>query len=473
MLASLGFAMVVVFMALIMTRRLSPMVALILVPVLFAVLGGFTQSMGVMMLEGVRTLAPTGIMLMFAILYFGVMNDAGLFDPLAKTILRLAKGDPVKILVGTAIFALLVSLDGDGSTTYIVVLSAMIPLYQKLRLNPLFLSAIVMLAVGVTNTVPWGGPTARAASALHLDPAELFMPMLPALLGCACWVIFCAAMLGFWERKRLGMLPSLEIQTDIPPTLTLPREGGGDFESSKRDFEPSKTENQFEAAISLKRDEYQFDAGTEYQLDQVAPKNFIWNLLLTLLLIVLLMLGSLPMPILFMLGLAMALMINYPRLEDQKTRLAAHAPSVMFVVSLIFAAGLFTGILSGTHMVDAMTASILAVISKNTGPHLSIITALISMPMTFLISNDTFYYGMLPILSRAAANYGISAAEIGRASIIGQPIHLLSPLVPSTYLLVNMAQVDFSAHQRFTMGWAVISCLVMLTLGLMTGVIPV
>ena len=481
MLASLGFAMVAVFMALIMTRRLSPMVALILVPVLFAVLGGFTQSMGGMMLDGVRTLAPTGIMLMFAILYFGVMNDAGLFDPLAKTILHLAKGDPVKILVGTAIFALLVSLDGDGSTTYIVVLSAMIPLYQKLRLNPLFLSAIVMLAVGVTNTVPWGGPTARAASALHLDPAELFMPMLPALLGCACWVIFCAAMLGFWERKRLGTLSQLplEMQTDTPPTLTLPREGGGDFEISKGDLESSKAENQFDAAVSLKRVESQFEASTEHQLntghqiDNVAPKNFIWNLLLTLLLIVLLMLGSLPMSILFMLGLAVALMINYPRLEDQKSRLSAHAPSVMFVVSLIFAAGLLTGILSGTHMVDAMTASILAVISKNTGPHLSIITALISMPMTFLISNDTFYYGMLPILSQAASNYGISAAEIGRASIIGQPVHLLSPLVPSTYLLVNMAQVDFSAHQRFTMGWAVISCLVMLTLGLITGVIPI
>lgn len=426
MLSITGFGMVVAFMALIMTKRLSPLVALIIIPTLFAIFLGFGDKMGLMMLEGVKSLAPTGVMLMFAILYFGIMNDAGLFDPLVKLTLRLAQGDPLKVLMGTAILALLVSLDGDGATTYIVVLTAMLPLYQRLKLNPLFLSGIVMLAVGVTNIVPWGGPTAKAASALHLDPAELFLPMLPALLGCACWVIFAAYLLGLWERKRLGHLPTVEME----------------------------------------------EAEEQGHAGERRPRKLLLNAALTLTLMILLIQGSLPMTVLFMLAFALALLINYPNLDDQKARMAAYAPSILFVVSIIFAAGIFTGFLSGTKMVDAMTHSMVALISRQTGPHLSVITALISMPLTFLISNDTFYYGMLPILANAAAKYGITAAEIGRAAIVGQPVHLLSPLVPSTYLLVNMAKVDFSDHQRFTILWAIISCMVMLSIGLLSGVIP-
>ena len=106
------------------------------------------------------------------------------------------------------------------------------------------------------------------------------------------------------------------------------------------------------------------------------------------------------------------------------------------------------------------------------GPHLAVITGLLSIPFTFFLSNDAFYFGMLPILAQTASTYGISAAEIGRASIIGQPVHLLSPLVPSTYLLVGLANVELGDHQKFTLKWSAISALVLLGIGLATSVIP-
>jgi CitMHS family citrate-Mg2+:H+ or citrate-Ca2+:H+ symporter len=424
-LAILGFLMVAAFMLLIMTRRLSVLVTLILLPAAFALMGGFAGSMGTMMLDGIRHIAPTGIMLMFAILYFGIMHDAGLFDPIIKVTLRLAQGDPLKILVGTAILSLLVSLDGDGSTTYIIVVTALLPLYQRLRINPLFLSGITMLAVGITNIVPWGGPTARAASALHLDAKEIFTPMIPALFGSALWVLFVAYWAGTQERKRLGIVSFSDLE------------------------EEAKTEK-----------------------DPGCSKRFYINLLLTLCLLTALIFGICPLPVLFMLGFALALMINYPDIEAQKERIAAHAPSVLFVVALVFAAGIFTGILSGTKMVDAMTGTLLTVINREMGPHLAVITAIISLPLTFFISNDAFYFGVLPILSHAAIPYSISPAQMARASIIGQPIHLLSPLVPSTYLLVSLAKVEWGDHQRFTLGWAVVSCLIMLIIGITIGVIP-
>ncbi|WP_269139325.1 SLC13 family permease, partial [Pseudomonas fluorescens] len=143
MLTFLGFAMVITFMFLIMTKRLSALIALIIVPILFALFGGFAPKIGPMMLEGITKLAPTGVMLMFAILYFALMIDSGLFDPAVRKILKMVKGDPLKVSVGTAVLALVVSLDGDGATTYMICVAAMLPLYQRIGMSPRIMAGLI------------------------------------------------------------------------------------------------------------------------------------------------------------------------------------------------------------------------------------------------------------------------------------------------------------------------------------------
>lgn len=437
-LTLLGFGMVIAFMTLIMTKRLSPLVALILVPIVFALLGGFGHSVDDMMLDGIRKIAPTGVMLMFAILYFGVMIDAGLFDPVVGRILRAVKGDPLKIVVGTTVLALVISLDGDGSTTYMIVVAAMLPLYRRLKMNALSMTCLAMLSSGVMNLTPWGGPTARAASALHVEAGDIFIPLVPAIGVSIVAILALSVLLGLRERRRLG-------------AVSLP---GGALHAG---FEEEGTH----ALPTVATDE------------ALRRPRLLWvNAGLTLALMVSLILGVLPLPVLFMIAFAVALVINYPDLAEQRRRVAHHAGNVLSVVALIFAAGIFTGILSGTGMVEAMSRGLLAVIPDALGPHLAVITALVSMPFTFFMSNDAFYYGVLPILSEAAQGYGISAVEMARASLIGQPVHLLSPLVPSTYLLVGLAGVDFGDHQRFTLKWAVLVCLVMMFAALAFALFP-
>ncbi len=175
---------------------------------------------------------------------------------------------------------------------------------------------------------------------------------------------------------------------------------------------------------------------------------------------------------LFLVAFALALVINYPSLEEQKARIFANAGNALAVVTVIFAAGIFTGILSGTKMVDAIAGSVIALVPPALGPYLAVITGILSMPFTFFLSNDAFYFGVLPILTEAASHYGISAAEMARASLVGQPVHLLSPLVPSTSLLVGLAKVEFGDHQKFTLKWTVATSLVLLLVNLLTGVIP-
>lgn len=435
-LSLIAFAMVATFMILIMTKRLSALIALILVPTAFAILAGFSAGLGDMMLAGVKELAPTGVMLVFAILYFGLMIDVGLFDPLIRLIVRLVEGDPVRILVGTAILALVVSLDGDGATTYMITTAAMLPLYRHMKLDVRMMACVIIMSGGVMNILPWGGPTARVMSVLNLDAGAVFVPLILPMAATAVWVLFVAYRFGLHERNRLAALP------------------------------PDAIDEHASAETILAQDE-------EAHVEARQPKLIWVNFLLTAALMVALVVGVLPLPILFMLAFSVAMMINFPSLAAQRERLEAHAGNALAVGGLIFAAGIFTGILSGTHMVDAMATTVTSNIPPALGPYLAPITALISAPFTFFISNDAFYFGMLPILAQAGAEYGITPEQMGRAALVGQQIHLLSPLVASTYLLVGFVGIEMGEHQRFTLKWACGSFVVFFLVAVLFGVFPV
>src|SRR5699024_627555 len=116
-LAILGFIMIIIFMVLIMTRKMSALTALIVIPTIFSLIGGFFSGLCKIMLDGIETVAPTGIMMTFAILYFCDMIDAGLFEPVINQIIKVVNGDPVIIAIGTVILASRVALDGDGTTS--------------------------------------------------------------------------------------------------------------------------------------------------------------------------------------------------------------------------------------------------------------------------------------------------------------------------------------------------------------------
>ncbi|MFE7648956.1 CitMHS family transporter [Streptomyces phaeoluteigriseus] len=482
MLTILGFAMIATFLVLIMLKKMSPIAALVLIPALFCVFVGKGAELGDYVLDGVTSLAPTAAMLMFAIVYFGVMIDVGLFDPIVRAILKFCKADPLRIVVGTAVLAAIVSLDGDGSTTFMITVSAMYPLYKRLKMSLVVMTGVAAMANGVMNTLPWGGPTARAATALKLDASDIFIPMIPALAVGLLGVFALSYVLGRRERKRLGVLTLDEVlveeKAETETVLVVAGSGNGAGTGTGKMAAATggsgagtdaRTGVDEPAAEEPEDDERL--AGLDPDRTTLRPKLYWFNALLTVTLLTAMIMELLPIPVLFLLGAALALTVNFPHMPDQKARLGAHAENVLNVAGMVFAAAVFTGVLTGTGMVDNMANWLVDNIPDGMGPHMAFVTGVLSIPLTYFMSNDGFYFGVLPVLAEAGQAHGVSSLEIARASLVGQPLHMSSPLVPAVYVLVGMAKVEFGDHTRFVVKWAALTSLVILAAGMLFGII--
>lgn len=430
-LTLLGYGIVITFMVLIMMKKMTAFASLITIPVIFALIGGMGPNLGKYALTGIKGVTTTATMLLFAILFFGIMINVGLFDPLVKFIVKTVKGDPLKVLVGTSILAAVVSFDGDGTTTTMIVTSALLPVYKKLKIKPLYLATIIIMQNSVMNLLPWGGPTARIMAALKIEGGAILAPLVPGMVLGVIWGIVVAYLIGLKERKRLGIVKIDETALD----------------------QMAATVDEEEAALRR-------------------PKLIWVNFILTVLVMYFLIAGKLPSAVIFELAVALALIINYPKLKTQRELIERHAGNAIQVIVMVLAAGIFMGILTESGMANAIALNLASIVPKSFGSHWALVTAIISIPGTFLLSNDAFYFGVLPVLAQTGATYGFTPLQIGIASTMGQAFHLLSPLVAFIYLLLQITEVDMGEWQRFAAKWSIGTFILFVVAAAITGVMP-
>jgi CitMHS family citrate-Mg2+:H+ or citrate-Ca2+:H+ symporter len=435
MLTGLGILTIATLLALILFRVTSVLVALTLVPIVAALIGGFAGQVGAFSMDGIRSVTPVAVLLAFAVIYFGVMNDAGLFEPLVKGLLRVVGRDPVRISLGTAAIATIAHLDGAGASTFMVTIPAMLPLYKRAGMSPLALTCTTALAAGTMNMLPWGGPTTRAAAALQISTGELFLPIIPPMLVGLVAVFLFAARIGRRERIRLAKSPTAD--TAEPADHDIFSDG--------------------------------------HDRDRAPRPGGLWyfNAALTVATLAALFTEVLPLAVVFMVASALALLVNYPNSRMQRERLTGHGSAAMMMVTTIFAAGVFTGILTKSGMLGAMSADLVGVLSHDVLRHLAIPVGLTSMPLSLAFDPDSFYFGLLPVLARAAQDAGGSALDIARAAILGQMTtgFPVSPLTPATFLLVGLADVDLADHQKRTIPYAFAVTVIMTLAAVASGAI--
>lgn len=482
MLAWTGFLTIGVILALLLSNRVAAVVALAGVPIVFALIAGFGPAeIGEFVAEGLGGVVGVTVMFVFAITYFGVMRDAGLFDPVIRRIVRWAGNAPVTICLATTALAMAAHLDGAGATTFLITIPAMIPLFDRLGMSRLTLSVCVGLGAGTMNLLPWGGPTARAAATAGVPANELWVPLIPAQLAGMVAALAVAWFLGTREARRIGRAaapaPAGSDRTDgratgdeRTPDTNLPAREAADPGPAGAATAPAsgRTSTATEVAERPSVDEL-----SEEERALRRPRLLWFNAVLTVAVLAALIAGLAPPELIFLAGVVVALVVNYPGLKRQTARIEAHATGAMLMATTLLAAGAFLGILEGSGMITAMADAATSVIPASAAPGLPLIAGVLGVPLSLLFGPDAYYFGVLPVLNALGEQYGVSAVEITQASLLGQETvgFPISPLTGSFYLLVGLAGVDIGKHIRALFGWAWLVSIIMLVVALLTGAI--
>lgn len=417
---------------------MQPLTVLTVVPLVFSVIGivfnifpdvGFLDLGGILS-EGIANASKTAIMLLFAILYFSLMLDVGLFDPLINWLLKRSGGDPVKIYIATALVGSIVSMGGDGTTTTLVMCATLLPVFRKLNLSIMNFAVILISMNSIFNLLPWGGPTARVVAMSGVDDQTLLRGLAPGMAVATVYVFIVAYFFGKKERQRNGIANLTEEQLVALAATD-------------------------EETASIRR-----------------PKLVGFNLILTLVILALLLSGVVESVVLFLVGFIIALLVNYRDASDQTARVAENAGDALLTSTVFMSAGVFMGIFNGTGMADAIAVSLIEVLPAAMGEVWGLLMAIVSGFGSFLIANDAFYYGVFPVLAEAGYQFGWTPVEMGVSALFGQAFHQLSPLVPFIYLLLNKTGLNMGDWQRESVKVLAGVFLIYVVVAALTGAVP-
>lgn len=432
LLAISGFLMLFIMMYLLFKSKTIPVVVFITVPVIAAFMAGFSVPEVVGFIEkGIGKTSKMAVLFIFSVSFFGIMSDAGMFDAFVSKLVKKAGTNVVAVAVVTAVIAIFSHLDGATVTTVLVTVPALLPLYRKLNIRPHLLLLIVGAGMGVMNLLPWGGPVARAATVLGMDPNDLWHIMMPIQIFGIFSTITIAVVCAMREVKFHGAGQIQGIEVD---GIT----GEVDIEAEK-----------------LKR-----------------PKLLVFNLLLTAGVLVLLLMDIFPTYFVFMLGCSIGLVVNYPDAKEQKRRLKAHAPAALDVSAVMLGAGIMVGVLGQSGMLEAMTVPVLKVVPGFIAGHLHMVMGVMALPLGLVLGTDSYFYGLMPLAIEVGKNYEISAIAMAISMSIGKNLALfISPLVPATFLGLGLAEVELKEHIRYSFPVLFITGLAMLGFALIIGMV--
>ena len=277
----------------------------------------------------------------------------------------------------------------------------------------------------------------RAAAALDIPLMELYRPLISVQIAGFLFVYTAAYWLGKRQESQLG-----QSVKSSDPLNAIALKVGGDLPLS---------------AESLRR-----------------PRLLLPNACLALAMIIVLISGLLAPIVVFMMGTVLAILLNYPGSLAQRQLLERHAPASMSMVSLLFAAGVFTGILKESGMLEAVSLASVNFLPTSLTTHLPAVLALISTPLNLLFDPDSFYFGMMPVLAGIAEQQGIAPVTVAHAAMLGQSTtgFAISPFTPATFLLIGLVGLELGEHQRYTFPWLFITSIVMTVVAIAIGVIP-
>ena len=445
----LGFACIVAIVVTLFKSKTLPSIAFIIFPMILGVIlvfGGYYswENIGKLIKSGFSSTGPTAALFVFSVLYFGIMTDAGMFDVIIGKLMLLVKDNVIGVCVMTCIIALIGHLDGGGASTFCIVVPAMLPVYKKMHMRPTTLLRISVIAMGVLNLMPWAGPTMRAATVLGIEAGSLWQTILP-IQACGIVLALAAAVLnGIIEQKRGAGLNGKLAQEATHLNSVV--EAAAEAESANNDL--------------------------------ARPKLFVFNIILTIAVIALLIKDIFPSYVPFMIGVAIAILVNYPGAKMQKKIINLHSGPALMMCSTLMGAAVLMGILvkdiEGVNsVITCMSNLISSILPTALGQHLPLVIGILSVPLALAFDTDSYFYGMLPVMIGIGEGFGVGAMPIAVAMVVCRNCAtFISPMVPATLLGVGLADVDIKDHIKNSFLWVWTFSIICMLIGVIVGIIP-
>ena len=286
--------------------------------------------------------------------------------------------------------------------------------------------------MGVLNLMPWAGPTMRAASVLGIEAGSLWQTILPVQAFGIVLALAHAVLTGIQEKARGAGL-----------TGRLAKEEG---------------------EVEVKE-----AAANDANSDLKRPKLFIFNICLTLAVIVMLIWDVFPSYYPFMIGVAIALFVNYGfTAAMHKKIINLHAGPALMMCSTLMGAAVLMGVLTSSMGADGSVISaktmelppdalpsvvrclanmVAGFMPPALGQHLPMVIGILSVPLALAFDTDSYFYGMLPVVIGIGQAFGVEALPIAIAMVVCRNCAtFISPMVPATLLGTGLAEVDIKDH---------------------------
>lgn len=436
MVSAIGFLMIIAIIILLLKEKMSPIVVLIIMPVIAAlILGTGIEELGEMAREGMKTVSNNAFLFIFSIIFFSVMSDVGVFDVVVDRLIKIAGSNVILITIATGIIGIIAHLDGATATTVLITIPTMYPIYKRMGIRPQVLLLLVASAMGVMNLLPWGGPVARAATVLGIEATDLWLNMIPIQVTGVITTLVLATILGIIEKNR-GAGTTLMQEDFTSDTLV------------EESVEENVKDSRFKKLLPL-------------------------NVIITIAIIGLLVWDKFPSYFVFMIGLSLTLIVNYPNLKSQNEKIKELAASALQISMTIMSAGIMVGIMDGTGMIQAMAATLTSIIPEVMGRFIHVIFGVLAVPLGMITGTDAYFFGLMPPIIEVGEVFGVLGMNTAKTMLIGKNVALMiSPLVPATWLSLGLVEdVQIADHIKFSFPWLFAISIVMLIVGFSTGII--
>ncbi len=427
---ALTLIMMVVIVVLLLKGTTSPGVIFSFVPIVFALLMGFgLKDINGFIGNGLKTVSGTLFLMVFAVLYFGILHEAGVFKALVSFVLRYLGNSVLGTLIASGAISMLTQLDGSGATTALCTIPTMRPIFERQKIRREALLLIESLASGILCLLPWAPAIVEASAYVELDVVGVFRFLLPVFIfGIVMVFVFC-----------------------VPVAIIEKKHGAG---LSDEEFKLMKQELNTKLEFPLGKGVAIFDG------------------VFTLILMAALLAGWVSTNVAFGVGYGLLLVVNFPKVKKQQEYFKQQAPVALSMAFTMLGVGVLVGINNGTGALNDLAVLISEHAPHALLAHLPVIVAALALLLTITMGSAKNAI-IIPALIPIVAPFGFTPiqvmAPIFTAGVIGANLCLFNA---SPYLALGLAEVEMKDHLKYSLLPVYGYSLLMVLFMVITGMLP-